>query len=173
VGTISMSLRSNGIAARLLAGSIVAAGLGLLGADGFAQATSPFATLAGSWTGNGKITMATGASEPIRCRVTYDVEGDGGAMKQELRCASDSYKFELTSDVQYRNGVITGFWTERTRNTGGKLKGKVSGDRIQATVETPGFIAVLSLTTRGDRQEVNIKSPSTDIREITIGLKKG
>jgi hypothetical protein len=154
----------------LLAGLVGAAALA---GPAVAQDRGPFAKLGGNWNGNGTITMGDGSSEPLRCRVKYDVEGDGGSLVQSLTCASDSYKFELAANVEYRNGSVTGYWTEKTRNTSGKLKGRATDDVIQATVETPGFIAVLNVTTRGNQQRVTIKSPSTDIREIQVALKKG
>lgn len=153
-----------------LAGLVSAAAIA---GPAFGQDKTPFTQLSGNWTGTGTITMGDGASEPIRCRVKYALGGSaGGSVNQSLSCASDSYKFELVADVEYRNGAVTGFWTEKTRNTSGKLKGKASDDVIQATVETPGFIAVLNITTKGTTQRVTIKSPSTDIREIQMSLKK-
>jgi hypothetical protein len=161
-----MSLRSKIIVAGLV-------GAAALAGPALAQDKSPFAKLDGNWAGTGTITMGDGSSEPIRCRVKYELSGSsGGSLTQSLTCASDSYKFELKADVEYRNGAVTGYWTERTRNTSGKLKGKASDDVIQATVETPGFIAILNVTTKGNQQRVTIKSPSTDIREIQIALKR-
>lgn len=161
-----MSLRRNILFAGLV-------GAATLAGPVLAQDKNPFAQLTGNWAGTGTITMGDGSSEPIRCRIKYALGGAGGGnLNQNLSCASDSYKFELSADVEYRNGSVTGFWTEKTRNTSGKLKGKATDEMIQATVETPGFIAILNVTTKGNQQRVTIKSPSTDIREIQIALKK-
>src|ERR1700744_1237291 len=56
-------------------------------------AKGPFARLAGSWSGSGTIAASNGSRERIRCVATYAVGGGGHALAQNLRCASDSYKF--------------------------------------------------------------------------------
>src|SRR5713226_7192115 len=79
--------------------------------------SGPFTGLAGNWSGAGTITLGTGGRESIRCRAQYSVGGDGTSMQQSLRCASDSYRFDLSSDVTSSlGGVITGSWSESSRN---------------------------------------------------------
>ena len=64
----------------------------------------PFAHLAGSWSGAGTITTSSGARERIRCAATYRVGEAGHAFQQDLRCASDSYKFYVISVVRAEGG---------------------------------------------------------------------
>jgi hypothetical protein len=64
-------------------------------------AVSPFAAMAGAWSGGGVLDTSDGAQERLRCRAAYDVGAGGGEMRLNLRCASDSYNFNLTSEVQY------------------------------------------------------------------------
>jgi hypothetical protein len=116
--------------------------------------------------------MADGKSERLRCRVSYDVSGSGNSLKQALSCASDSYKFDLSSTVDEKSGSLSGYWTEKNRNINGKLSGKGNADEIAALVEASGFVATLSIKTRGDKQSVYIKSPSTDIRDINVQLSR-
>jgi hypothetical protein len=159
-------------AARLLMGAGLA--LALTASSASAQsATAPFENLAGSWSGNGAVVLANGSKERIRCRVSYDVAEDGRSFQQSLRCASDSYTFDLKSTIQYADGYITGRWNESTRNKSGNISGRVSGNQIDALAETAGFSAFLTLTTRGNRQQVRIKSESTEITEVTIALGRG
>ena len=90
-----------------------------------AQAESgPFAEMAGVWSGTGTISLDNGASERIRCRATYAVNGDGSGLNQNLICASDSYKFELKSNILAKNGSLSGTWSEVSRNVGGSLEGR-------------------------------------------------
>ena len=118
-----------------------------------------FSGLNGAWTGSGYIELSNGTKERIRCRATYDVGTAGKAMHQALRCASDSYNFDLTGQFSADDGNrITGQWTERTRNIGGSVIGTVRGDRLQVHVESSGFAADLSMVTRGRRQSVSIDS---------------
>jgi hypothetical protein len=145
----------------------------LLGtASGAALADGTFTTLDGNWNGSGTITMADGKSERLRCRVDYNVNSAGSSLKQALSCASDSYKFDLASTVDEKSGSLSGYWTEKNRNINGKLSGKGNASEIAALVEASGFIATLSIKTRGDKQTVYIKSPSTDIRDINVSLNR-
>ncbi len=77
-----------------------------------AQSTE-FALLAGAWTGSGSIALSDGSTERLRCRAIYRVEGAG--LQQSLRCASDSYKFELSSDLISQGSRISGTWSESSR----------------------------------------------------------
>ena len=79
-------------------------------------ATSPFTAMAGSWSGGGVIDTSDGGRERLRCRAAYDVGAAGTQLRLNLRCASDSYTFDLASDVQYRGGAISGSWSEASRN---------------------------------------------------------
>jgi hypothetical protein len=138
-----------------------------------ALAAGPFAQLAGEWNGGGTIRMASGDNERIRCRVRYAVDNDGNDFRQDLRCASDSYRFDLTSQVQHRGGAISGNWAETTRGVGGQLSGRASGSTIQALAESTAFSANLVVSTRGNTQSVTIRSPGSDVREVSMTLRKG
>jgi hypothetical protein len=139
---------------------------------GAVAAAGPFAGLSGSWSGAGTVTLANGSSERIRCRATYRVSGDGSSLQQELRCASDSYRFELRGDVTHVGGQISGIWSEATRNTGGNVSGRASEGQVNAVVQGPAFAASLSVTTRGDRQSVHIRSDSTELTAVSITLSR-
>lgn len=137
-----------------------------------AQADSvPFANYAGKWSGNGTITIAEGGTERIRCRGTYTVDGGGNNLHQVLRCASDSYKFELTSDVAARGGNLSGSWSEASRGVNGSVEGRISNGQIIALVQTNGYAATFNVTTRGNRQSVNISSKG-ELRGVTISLAR-
>jgi hypothetical protein len=69
-------------------------------ASAAAAPAGPFAGLGGAWNGRGQIHLSDGSKETLRCRATYQVDAGGKAMHQVLRCASDSYNFELRSDVE-------------------------------------------------------------------------
>jgi hypothetical protein len=138
-----------------------------------ARLHGPFENLAGSWTGGGTVTLPSGATERIRCRARYRVGQSGDTLRQELLCASASYKFELSSDVSARAGTISGTWSESTRNTGGTISGSVLGDgRIQAAVDGMGFSAILSLRTGGNRQSVQLVTRGPEPTTVTITLNR-
>jgi hypothetical protein len=147
-------------------------GLSLVATESMAQSAQPFAGMSGVWSGKGTISLESGAREAIRCRATYAVRGDGNGLQQSLRCASDSYKIELTSNVVANGGRLSGTWSEATRNVSGDLQGTTSGGRFQATVSAGTFSADLTLTTRGNSQTVTIRSESGEFKGANITLSR-
>jgi len=134
---------------------------------------SPFAQMAGAWSGSGSVNMANGTKERIRCRSTYQVDSAAVNMQIDLRCASDSYKFELRSNVSYNDGEIRGTWDELSRSVGGHVTGRASSGQIQATAAGQTFTAILNLATRGNSQTISIRSPGSELSEAVITLSKG
>jgi len=155
---------------QLIRAAGIAAVLMLTASAGHAQ-SRPFAGLDGAWSGNGTISLSDGSSERIRCRASYKVDGTGLGLKQTLRCASDSYKFDLSSEVRSQGEQISGNWTEVTRNIVGNLQGTAGGGKVDVVVEAPGFTASLLMRTNGNRQSVQINSKG-DIRSVTITMVK-
>ena len=129
-----------------------------------------FGALAGSWVGAGTISTSNG-SERIRCRVNYAVSG-GNSLHQDLRCASDSYNFQVASDIVDQGGAISGTWTEVTRGVSGNVSGRMGGGSIQVAVSGPAFSAGLSISTSGNRQSVSIRPSAGDIRDVSVNLMK-
>jgi hypothetical protein len=135
-------------------------------------ATSPFTAMAGNWSGGGVITMASGSKERIRCRASYVVGGSGSNLDLRLRCASDSFKFELQSNVAHSNGTVTGTWAELTRHVGGNIEGSASGNHI--SVRVSGVIsALLGMSTNANRQSISIQSPGSEMSSVAISLSRG
>lgn len=147
-------------------------GLSLVATESMAQSSQPFAGMSGVWSGRGTISLEGGAREAIRCRATYAVRGDGNGLQQTLRCASDSYRIELSSNVISNGGRLTGTWSEATRNINGDLQGTASGGRFHVTVNAGSFSADLSLTTHGNSQTVVIRSDSGEFKGANIRLSR-
>jgi hypothetical protein len=133
--------------------------------------SGPFTGFSGAWSGNGTVALSDGTTERIRCKADYKVDGTGLALKQNLRCASDSYKFDLTSDVTSQGDRISGSWSEASRNVNGYLQGTAGGGQIDVFVEASGFAANLTLRTNGNKQTVQINSKG-EIRGVTITMVK-
>ena len=136
-----------------------------------AAQSAPFAGLAGAWSGSGTISLSDGSKERLRCRATYRVSGGDSALQQSLRCASDSYKLELSSDVVSEGGRVSGSWSETSRGVSGTVQGRANGGRVAVVVDAPGFTANLTLTTTGNRQSVSIVSEG-DIRNVSIAMNR-
>jgi hypothetical protein len=143
---------------------------------GHTQTGGAFTSYAGNWSGTGSITIAggndgKGGTERIRCRGMYTVSGGGNSLHQTLRCASDSYRFDLTSDVTANGNSISGRWGEESRGVNGTLQGQISGGDVTALVETNAFAATFNMTSTGNRQTVAIASKG-DIRAVNISLTR-
>jgi hypothetical protein len=145
-------------------------GLLLLNTASYAQ-SGPFAGLAGVWSGGGTVTLDDGSTERIRCRATYAVGAGGNGLNQSLTCASDSYRFNLASNVVANNGSLSGTWSESSRNVSGNLEGRGSNGNFQVVASAPGFSASISLTTRGNKQSVTIRAES-QFRGAVISLSR-
>jgi hypothetical protein len=166
-----LRLTANGLKAALFASAIL-----LMPAHGRAEPGSeaPFAGLSGHWSGAGTITMTDGATERIRCKASYAVNATGKAVEQTLRCASDSYRLEISSNVISQGGSLSGSWAETTRGVSGNVSGRASGAAISVNVAGAGFTAHLDLRTQGDRQSVTIRPQGgTDVAAVSIALRKG
>lgn len=156
--------------------ALCAAAILLISGQGHADPgpDGPFSGLSGHWSGSGTITMRNGGTERIRCRASYAVNGTGRAIQQSLRCASDSYKLEISANVMAQGGAISGSWSEATRNAQGTVSGHASAGVIHAIVQGPGFSAGLDIVSRGERQTVGIRiQGDTDVAGVSIALRKG
>jgi hypothetical protein len=148
-------------------------GLALL----LAQAASPaaagvFSGMDGNWSGGGILSYANGNKERLRCRASYSVGRAGDQLNLSIRCASDSYRFDLSGYMINSGGSISGQWSETSFNAAGTVRGSVSGNRIQAHAVGNTFSANLSMYTGGSRQTVTIAPQATDVRSVTLSLSR-
>jgi len=159
--------------ARVVRAAGVGAALMLSVSAGHAQSgSSPFAGFDGAWSGTGTVSLSDGSVERIRCKASYKVDDTGKGLKQSLHCASDSYKFDLSSDVTSNGDRISGKWSEASRNVFGDLQGTAGGGQIEVFVEANGFAANLTLRTNGNKQTVQISSKG-EIRGVNITMVRG
>ena len=133
--------------------------------------SGPFAGFNGSWSGNGTVVLSDGNKERIRCKANYSINSTGLGMKQTLRCASDSYKFDLSIDVRSQGNRISGNWSEASRRLFGTLQGTAGAGQIEVFVEASGFAASVTLRTTGNKQTVQISSKG-EIRGVNIRMSK-
>jgi hypothetical protein len=154
---------------------IAAAAAGFLGLamlpGGVQATTSPFTAMSGNWTGSGVITFAGGNQERIRCRARYDVDGGGSNLGLTLRCAGDSYNFELQSNATHNNGAVSGNWSENTRHVSGNIEGRAKGNVISVRV-LGGISATLGVSTNGNQQSISIEAPGTEMSSAAISLSR-
>src|SRR3954465_7763653 len=133
--------------------------------------SSPFTAMSGSWSGSGTITTSNGNKERIRCRAKYEVDGAGSSLDLTLRCASDSYNFELQSNATHRNGAVSGTWSENTRHVGGNIDGSAHGNAMSLRVS--GIIsATLGVSTNANQQSISIQAPGTELQSVAISMNR-
>ena len=134
---------------------------------------SPFSALTGQWSGGGVVKKSNGTSERIRCRSVYEPAA-GMQLQLRLRCASDSYNFDLSAVVAYEGGTVSGSWNEAGRNLNGSIQGRSTGNgrQLQVVAQSIAFTSNLTLNTRGDKQSILIQSPGTEVSEVAITLDR-
>jgi hypothetical protein len=148
----------------------------LLGGTASSWAAGPFARLAGHWQGGGQINLSEGNSEPIKCRAAYDVlDSAGNDLQLNIRCAGQSYSFDLRGSAKAAGDQISGTWSEAMRNAAGTLSGVGRGDRFQVTANGSSFSVSLTLITRGSSQSITIRSadPQSEFKGASIELQRG
>lgn len=150
----------------LLCASVALASIPAVAAEG------PFSNFAGTWTGSGSVSVKDGTKERLRCKATYAVSADGTGLEQNLTCASDSYKFNVVSNIVARGGMISGSWSETSRGANGQITGRIDPKQITATVEGVGFTAGIGIAARGGKQSVEIKPTGTDITNVSVTMSK-
>jgi len=155
----------------LAAAGVVAVAAAVATPLSVAAAAGPFDGLEGVWTGDGMLTYASGTQERISCRVQY-VQSNPNNLQQALRCAADSYNFQINAYFDSANGRLSGNWAELVNNVKGSVSGTVANGRINGDLKGPGFIASLSVVTNGDRQSVKIQAPIEEIRAVSIEVRK-
>jgi len=96
----------------------------------------------------------------------------GSTLRLALRCASDSYTFDFRATGTLQGNNISGNWDESTRYAAGTFSGVVNGPQINARADGQTFSALLTLTTRGSRQTISIRSPGSTLSEATIVLSR-
>lgn len=131
-----------------------------------------FSTLPGNWTGTGSVLKQDGTSESLRCKAKYSLTPSGTIVHQELRCAADSYRLDLVSDLVNQNGALAGTWTETDRRAGGSVAGTIEGDVISTRIKGTAFDAAVVITTHGNKQTIALTSDNGNYaKAVTIALK--
>ncbi|HRY07028.1 MAG TPA: hypothetical protein P5114_07890 [Hyphomicrobiaceae bacterium] len=138
-----------------------------------AAADSPFASLAGTWSGRGKIRLQGGKSETIRCRAYYTTNNGGSGLNMAIRCASASNKMEMRANLNYSNGAISGNWEERTYNATGAVTGQATSSRMMLSIAGGGINGSMSVRLGGASQSVSISTEGSTFRGLDLSLSRG
>jgi hypothetical protein len=119
-----------------------------------------FSVLPGNWVGTGRVTKQDGSTEPLRCKAKYSLTPSGNIMHQELKCAADSYRMDLTADLVNQKGALEGTWHEQDRQVGGSVVGRIEGDTITTKIQGNTFRADVTILTKANKQTIALTSDS-------------
>lgn len=162
-------IRLNGISGGFLGG---VAGLAVVIASASVAQAGPFSSFEGNWTGTGTVTVDNGTKERLRCRAHYSIGDGGNSLSQNLTCASDSYKFNVVSNVRAEGSSLSGSWSETSRGANGHIIGHIGATQISAQVNGVGFSARIGIAARAGLQSVTISPTGTDISNVSVTMSK-
>ncbi len=148
----------------------------LVGASGVATsaAAGPVEHLPGRWSGWGKMTMAGGDIERVKCVATYFSEQGGSRLRHNLRCASSSYRIDAAAKLKLAGKSVSGNWEERTYSTGGEVSGKVVNDGFSVRIVGNAFQASMQVATSKCKQSMSItpQGGGIGVQRIAVELAK-
>ena len=136
------------------------------------QANDPVGQLPGRWSGWGSVKLENGQSERVKCVATYFVADGRSSIKQNLRCASASYKIDVAANLKLSDGRLTGSWEEKMNSQTGSITGRVDSSGFNISVLGSGFSARMAVDTGACKQSITINPQGVSISRIAINLAK-
>lgn len=128
------------------AGMLSLAALPVLGFIG-PSAAEPGASLAGSWSGGGWVSFASGSKEKARCNARYS--GSGGSYTVTATCATASGKASQTATIYKVSGSsYKGSFVNSQYNIHGSIRVVVHGKSQSVSLSGDGASAQLNLSRR-------------------------
>lgn len=138
-----------------------------------AQEASPFAPLAGRWTGEGRLGLKDSPPETVKCRATYFISDSQNELKQTIRCATAGGSIEVLSEIQNAAGELTGSWKETTRNLEGQLTGSVKPSGFRIVVKGGDITANMDILVKANKQIIEIQFFNSALVGLSLLMTKG
>lgn len=160
-------------AARLFIFTMIFAGVATSPVPLGAQQASPFAALAGRWTGEGRLGLKDSPPETVKCRATYFLTDGKDELKQNIRCATAGGSIEVQSQIENSAGVLSGRWKETTRNLEGDLTGAVKPNGFRIVVKGGDLTANMDILVRDNKQVVEIQFINSALVGLSLLMTKG
>jgi len=111
------------------------------------SAAEPGASLAGSWSGGGWVSFASGSKEKARCHARYT--GGGDTYTVSATCATASGKASQTATVyKVSGGRYRGSFVNSEYNVRGSIRVVVHGKSQSVSLSGDGASAQLNLSRR-------------------------
>jgi hypothetical protein len=125
--------------------------------------------LKGEWSGSGKIALANGKSERIRCRgETREVSEN--AVEQFFHCASTDKEFDFSTSMHFSEGRARGDWRAPDRN--GTLSGPASARSMRLHLSSSDGEGNLSATIGSCSQSISVTGWSDELKSLSANLSK-
>ena len=134
---------------------------------------SPFERLVGRWVGEGRLGVRNGATEQVKCRVTYLQVKTEDPLQQTIRCASAGGSVEVRSWVTHADGKLAGTWEELERKWTGEIEGSVTPRGFKVAVKGDDLKANMDIVVLGARQVIEIQFIESSLVGLTLILEKG
>ncbi|MDX2258157.1 MAG: hypothetical protein NW205_04500 [Hyphomicrobiaceae bacterium] len=150
--------------------AVAAAGLVWLGAQ--PAMAGVVDDMAGRWSGWGSVQLENGQTEQVKCVATYFVEKAGASVRQNLRCASSSYKIDARADYLLKGQQVSGTWEELTHAAKGAISGSHTDGDFKLSIAGDTFSARINMNAAACQQSINIMPQNLGVKRISIGLKK-
>ena len=157
---------------RILA-PLVACALSLLAGGTVAQTTDPIMALGGRWAGMATVTPDSGPNQAYSCVGTYFPADNGAKLTQNLRCKSDSYQLDASTQLQIAAGKITGRWQDKVNNLDGIINGTVKPDGFDILLTGDFFDAKMTIARTSCQQSITIEfEGGLPVKRVSAVLKK-
>lgn len=153
-------------------GLATATALALLWASAPPATAGQFSAIAGSWSGNGRVNLAGGKSEAIKCNAYYIAKAGGAGLSMAIRCASASNKIDMRANLESSSGGVSGSWEERQFNASGTVAGKNSDGNMSLNITGGGFTGSMTVKLSGRNQDVSISAQGVGFTGVKIVLSK-
>lgn len=132
----------------------------------------PLDRFAGRWAGWGKLSLTNGNSEKMKCVTTYVVSGAGTKARQNLRCASPSYRIDAVVNLGVNGRRLVGNWREQIFSIGGTLKGATTKTGLRAIFRSDTLVGSLSISSGKCRQSLDIRTKGVEISGLSVDLAR-
>jgi hypothetical protein len=149
--------------------------LPVIGSTGnaLAQSADPIMALAGRWAGTATLVPESGPNQAYSCVVTYFPADNGARLTQNLRCKSEAYQFDGTTQLQIAGSKITGRWQDKVNNLDGIVNGTVKPDGFDILLSGDFFDAKMTIASTTCQQTFSIVlEEGLPVKRISAVLKK-
>jgi hypothetical protein len=170
LSNFNVAISGRSLFARLALAAGLAGFASFLPQLGQAESASPWAKFLGNWRGSGEVIEADGTRERISCRGKYSISSGGEALSLSVRCASDSFSFDIGSYLVANGQSVSGDFQEYSRKVEGHVTGRLGDGVLEGTIAGASFTAETSLRVSGRKQTFSLRTrgAQTVRAEVTL-----